>query len=46
MTTIAEASEAEVVQAVYNCYPCKFAKFNAVIHYRRYGVFPFNPHLN
>lgn len=46
MTAIGEASEAEMLQAICNCYPCAFAKFNAMIHYNRFGVFPFNPSNN
>lgn len=46
MTAYANATEKDIEQAVYNCYPTPAARFDAVIHYRRYGVFPFNPQLN
>lgn len=46
MTAIAEATEKEMIQAIWNCYGCAYGRFNAIIHYNRYGVFPFNPQLN
>jgi hypothetical protein len=46
MTMVYDATDAEMIQAIYNCYPCEFSKFNAIVHFNRNGYFPFNPQLN
>lgn len=46
MTALAEASLKEIEQAIYNCYPTPVDKIGALIHYKCFGVFPFNPSLN
>lgn len=46
MTATYTATDKEMITAIYNCYPCKFSKFNAMIYYKRFGVFPFDPSLN
>jgi hypothetical protein len=44
--TIEQANEADIQQALLNCYPTLYAQFNAIVHFNRYGVFPFDPQLN
>lgn len=44
--TLEQATEAEIQQALYNCYTSDYAGFIAIVHFNRYGVFPFDPQLN
>ena len=44
--TMEQATDADIQQAIYNCYPSDYGKFIFIIHFRRYGVFPFDPQLN
>ena len=46
MTTLADATDGECRQALFNCYGSYWAEFNAICHYNTYGVFPFDPQLN
>jgi hypothetical protein len=46
MTTITAATDNECRQALFNCYGSYYAEFNAIVHFNRYGVFPFNPQWN
>lgn len=46
MKVVDYATEYEIEQAIYNCYPTTFHKITAMLHFKNYGNFPFNAQLN